>query len=148
MKPKETEKNWPQYVVVVGCGRLGSHLASKLSQAGSNVVVIDCDESAFAHLAPEFSGFCISGDAVQVEVLQKAKVSKADCLLAVTPDDNLNLMVAQVAHEVFAVPKVMARVSDTKRESVYRKFGIATVSPTRLAVDFFLGAFRKTEGNG
>lgn len=136
-------KIWPQYVVVVGCGRLGSLLAGLLSQGGSSVVVIDRDEASFEMLAPEFSGFRITGDAVEMEVLQAAKVHKAGCLLAVTEDDNVNLMVAQVAHEVFKVPRVMARVFDPRREAIYREFGIETVSPTKLSADFFLAALQE-----
>jgi trk system potassium uptake protein TrkA len=87
MNVKKADKIWPQYVVVVGCGRLGSLLANQLSQVGSSVVVIDRDETALEMLAPEFSGFRITGDAVEMEVLQAAKVHKAGCLLAVTEDD-------------------------------------------------------------
>ena len=143
MAAKPSGKIWPQYVVVVGCGRLGSLLAGLLSQAGSSVVVIDRNEAAFELLSPEFSGFRITGDAVEMEVLQNAKVHKAGCLLAVTEDDNVNLMVAQVAHEVFKVPRVMARVFDPRREQVYREFGIETISPTKLTANAFLDAVQE-----
>ena len=140
MTGKTAGKVWPQYVVVVGCGRLGALLAGRLSQAGSSVVVIGRKETAFEQLSPEFSGFRITGDAVEMEVLQAAKVHKAGCLLAVTEDDNVNLMVAQVAHEFFAVPKVLARVFDPRREPVYLEFGIETISPTKLTAAAFLSA--------
>jgi trk system potassium uptake protein TrkA len=143
MNVKKADKIWPQYVVVVGCGRLGSLLAGLLSQVGSSVVVIDRNEAAFEMLAPEFSGFRITGDAVEMEVLQNAKVHKAGCLLAVTEDDNVNLMVAQVAHEIFKVPRVMARVFDPRREAIYREFGIETVSPTKLSADLFLATLQE-----
>jgi len=143
MAAKPSPEIWPPYVVVVGCGRLGALLAGRLSQAGSNVVVIDRDEAAFENLAPEFSGFHITGDAVEMEVLQAAKVQQAGCLLAVTEDDNVNLMVAQVAHELFAVPKVLARLYDPRREPVYREFGIETISPTRLTAEAFLKTVMK-----
>jgi trk system potassium uptake protein TrkA len=143
MAAKPSWKIWPQYVVVVGCGRLGSLLAGLLSQAGSSVVVIDRDEAAFELLSSEFSGFRITGDAVEMEVLKLAKAHKAGCLLAVTEDDNVNLMVAQVAHEVFKVPRVMARVFDPRREQVYREFGIETISPTKLTANAFLAAVQE-----
>ena len=143
MAAKQSGKIWPQYVVVVGCGRLGSLLAGLLSQAGSSVVVIDRNEVAFELLSPEFSGFRITGDAVEMEVLKVAKAHKAGCLLAVTEDDNVNLMVAQVAHEVFKVPRVMARVFDPRREQVYREFGIETISPTKLTANAFLAAVQE-----
>jgi trk system potassium uptake protein TrkA len=127
-----------KYIVVVGCGRLGSLLASQLSALGASVVVIDQDESSFDNLSTEFSGFQITGDAAELAVLRQARTDKADFLLAVTEEDNINLMVAQVAQVVFHVPRVIARVFDPSRERVYRDFGIDTISPTKLSADAFL----------
>lgn len=136
---------WPQYVVIVGCGRLGALLAGLLSEVGSNVVVIDRDESAFGALSAEFSGFRITGDAVEMEVLRTAKLHQADCLLATSEQDNVNLMVAQVARLVFGVPRVLARVYDPQREAVFREFGIEIISPTRLMAETFLAVLQQRE---
>lgn len=127
-----------QYIVIVGCGRLGSILASRLSSQGNSVVVIDTQESAFSNLDSEFSGFQITGDASELSILRSAKVGQSDCLLTVTNRDNINLMVAQVARTVFEVPRVLARVFDPAREGIYRNFGIATISPTQLSADAFM----------
>lgn len=118
------------YIVIVGCGRLGSLLANKLSKEGHSVVVIDNDESAFKNLSEDFSGFRVSGDAAQAAVLKHAKADKADVVVATTRDDNINLMVAQVAKVVYRVPRVIARVYDPSREVIYGEFGVETVSPT------------------
>lgn len=131
-----------QYIIVVGCGRLGSVLANQLSRLGSSVVVIDRDETAFSNLSTEFSGFQITGDAAELALLRQAKIERADCLLAVTRHDNVNLMVAQVASGVFQVPKVVARVFDPSREAVYREFGIETICPTMLSAEAFLHTLR------
>ena len=131
-----------RYVVVVGCGRLGSLLANRLSSLGSSVVVIDREDAAFENLSTEFSGFRVTGDAAELAVLRQARVDKAGCLLAITSHDNVNLMVAQVAQTVFSVPQVMARVNDPSREAVYREFGIETICPTNLTAAAFLGALR------
>jgi trk system potassium uptake protein TrkA len=133
-----------RYVMVVGCGRLGSLLANRLSSLGSSVVVIDRKESAFENLSTEFSGFRVTGDAAELAVLHQARIDKAQCLLAITSYDNVNLMVAQVAQTVFSVPQVMARVNDPSREAVYREFGIETICPTNLTAAAFLGALRDT----
>ena len=127
-----------QYIVVVGCGRLGSILASRLSTQGNSVVVIDPQENSFKNLSSDFSGFQISGDASEIAVLRSAKADKADCLLAVTDKDNINLMVAQVAKNIFEIGIVLARVFDPAREKIYRDFGIATISPTQLSADAFV----------
>ena len=131
-----------RYVIVVGCGRIGSLLANRLSSLGSSVVVIDREESAFQNLSTEFSGFRVTGDAAELAVLRQARIDKAQCLLAITSHDNVNLMVAQVAQAVFSVPQVMARVNDPSREAVYREFGIQTICPTNLTAAAFLGALR------
>ncbi len=126
-----------QYIVVVGCGRLGSILASQLSGEGNSVVVIDRHESVFDSLGGEFSGFHIVGDATELAVLRSAKADKADCLLAVTDSDNINIMVAQIAKKLFQIPTVLARVFDPNREAIYREFGIETISPTQLSAEAF-----------
>ena len=137
-----------QYVIVVGCGRLGSYLANRLSSLGSSVVVIDREDVAFENLSTEFSGFRVTGDAAELAVLRQARIDKAECLLAITSYDNVNLMVAQVAQTVFGVPQVIARVNDPSREAVYREFGIETVCPTNLSAAGFLSALRGPEEAG
>lgn len=131
-----------EYVIIIGHGRLGSKLANHLSSQGSSVVVVDKEEQAFEKLSLEFSGFKITGDAAELSVLREANIDQADCLLAVTDQDNLNLMVAQVAKVIFKVPKVMARIFDPSREAVYRQFGIETISPTNLSATAFLAALK------
>ncbi len=127
-----------KYIVVIGCGRLGSLLAGRLSAQGNSVVVIDQKESAFENLSSEFSGFQIVGDAAEMATLRQAKLDKADCLLVVTREDNVNLMVAQIGRVFFETPTVLARVFDPARESIYQELDIETISPTQLSADSFL----------
>jgi trk system potassium uptake protein TrkA len=133
------------FIVIVGCGRLGSHLANQLSQAGHGVVVIDTDEHAFGNLSPEYSGFRVEGDATELAVLKQAKVNKADLVVATTRADNINLMVAQVAKAEFAVPRVLARVFEPRREAVYRRLGVETICPTAVAAEMFLKSVVKED---
>ena len=127
-----------RYIIIVGCGRLGSILANRLSALGHSVVVIDRQEAAFHNLSTEFSGFRITGDAVELSVLRSAKAGKADCLLVSTEEDNVNLMIAQVAGTVFDIPTVVARVYDPSREAIFQEFGIKTICPTKLSAEAFL----------
>jgi len=138
------------YVVVVGCGRLGSHLANLLSRDGHRVVVVDKHEPSFGKLSSDaFSGFRIEGDASEPGVLRKAKIELADLLIAATHEDNVNLMVALVAKRVFGVGQVMARVYDPAREQMYHELGLATVCPTLIAGEaFFKLVYRAIEGQG
>jgi trk system potassium uptake protein len=125
-------------IVIVGCGRLGGALANQLSLSGNEVIVIDRKEKAFEKLSTEFSGFRIRGDATEMGILKEARLENADTLFAVTTSDNINLMVAQVARTLFEIPRVVARVFDPNRESIYASFGIETISPTKLSADAFL----------
>jgi trk system potassium uptake protein TrkA len=131
-----------RYIIIVGCGRLGSDLANRLSREGHALVVIDREESAFDGLSPDFSGFRLEGDATQVAVLRQAHLDKADTLIAATHEDNVNLMVAQVARRIFGVARVVARVFDPRREQVYTRLEIETICPTTVAAEMFLGVVR------
>ena len=140
MTAKRNRMKNNRYIVIVGCGRVGSYLANRLSRLGNSVVAIDRDETAFDHLSPDFSGFRIVGDAIQMAVLKEAKLKDADFLIATTRDDNVNLMAAQVAREIFGVRHVLARVFDPRREEVYARLGIDTICPTSVAANMFLRA--------
>jgi len=133
------------FVVIVGCGRLGSHLANTLSRAGHSVVTIDRDEGAFSKLSPDYSGFRVEGDAAELAVLKQAKVDEADLLIATTLDDNVNLMVAQVARSEFSVPRVLARVFEPRREEIYQRLSIETICPTTVSAELFLEAIAMGE---
>lgn len=127
-----------RYIVIVGCGRLGSLLANRLSRAGYDVVVVDRDEASFETLTTDFSGFRLTGDATHRSVLDAAKLGDADVVIATTHEDNVNLMVAQVASRLFDVPKVLARVFDPRRQEVYAHLGVDTICPTTVAAELFL----------
>lgn len=130
MKPMSSKH---LYAVIIGCGRLGSHIANLLSGNGHSIVIIDRKEDSFKSLSSEFGGFKIVGDATENEVLEKARISKADVVVSVTDDDSTNIMIAQIAKKVYKVPKVLARVFEPARGAVYQKLGIDTLCPTTLS---------------
>lgn len=122
-------------VLVVGCGRLGTRLADMLDENGHDVAVVDASADAFHNLSDEFSGITIVGMPLDMTVLKKAGVESCDAMAVVTPDDNLNITVSQIAQEFFGVKNVVARISDPAREKVFKSFGLKTVCPTKLAGD-------------
>ncbi len=126
------------YIIIIGCGRLGGVLANRLSAAGNQLVVVDKRETQFDKLTTEFSGFKIVGDASEISVLRQANIQRADCVFTTTTEDNINLMVAQIAKTMFKVPKVVARVFDPAREAIYSNFGVETISPTKLTAEAFM----------
>lgn len=119
-------------IIVIGCGRVGSRLAVGLSAEGHDVVVIDRSREALAALGPEFDGETVLGTGIDEDVLRRAGIEVADACAAVTADDNTNIMAAQVAKVVFAVPKVVARIYDPDRERIYHQLGLDTVSTVKL----------------
>ncbi|MDY6910338.1 MAG: TrkA family potassium uptake protein [Thermodesulfobacteriota bacterium] len=127
-------------IVVIGCGRLGSYIADALSKEGHSVVVIDVRSQAFEQLTAEFSGFTVEADATEFGVLKNARMEKADMVIACTEDDNVNLLVSQVARKVFGTRNVLARVSDSDRQALCGRLEIQTICPSRVVGDMFLGA--------
>jgi trk system potassium uptake protein TrkA len=126
--PKNNLKN--RYITVIGCGRLGAHLADQLSRMGASVVVIDRDNENFFRLTQDFSGFTIEGEAAELSVLKQAKIGLANALVAVTGNDNVNIAAVQIAKELFGVPNTIARIKD--EELFYGSRGIQVVSPVSL----------------
>ncbi len=122
------------YIIIVGCGSVGSELATGLSSEGHNVVVVDSDPSSFERLGTAFDGITVLGDGTDTSTLGEAGVDQADAVAAVTSDDNTNITIAQVASSVLGVPKVVARVLEPQREAVFKEFGLATVCPTLAGV--------------
>jgi len=130
-------------VVIVGCGRVGSTLARDLAKAGHDVSIVDVSRRAFDRLGDDFSGQVVLGTGIDQEVLELAGAEHADCFISVTNGDNRNIMSAQVAKEIFKIPRVMTRIYDPIRERVYRDMGLYTFCPTvvgaAIARTFFEG---------
>lgn len=125
------------YVLVAGCGRLGANIASVLSAQGKDVVVLDVANTAFRKLSPDYGGFSIEGDATDLAMLERAGIEKAGIVVAATNDDNTNVMIAQIASKIFAVPKVISRLYDTEKEIVYQDYPIRLIYPSRLSISEF-----------
>jgi trk system potassium uptake protein TrkA len=120
-------------VVILGCGRVGSTLARQMAREGHAVTVIDLTSDAFRRLGPKFKGQRIVGTGLDEDTLRKAALDRADAFMAVTQGDNTNIMAAQLAREVFSVPRVIARIYDPIRAQAYREMGIITLCTTTLA---------------
>ena len=120
------------YIIIVGCGRVGSELAKLLSAEGHNVVVIDRAQSSFERLGNTFNGLTLVGNGFSLGLLRQAGIEKADAFCSVTNGDNTNLISAQVARKIFNVPKVIARVYDPRRANIYTALGLDILSGTIL----------------
>ncbi|MGB9665872.1 MAG: potassium channel family protein [Candidatus Cryosericum sp.] len=129
------------YIIIVGCGRLGSQLATMLSEEGHDVAVVDRNPDNFNRLRDEFTGATIAGVGFDTAVLQSAGIERADGFAAVSDSDNVNIMAAQVAKTIFKVPMVIARVFDPVKGDTYRALGLETVCPTTSAANIIYGRF-------
>ncbi|MEW5759092.1 MAG: TrkA family potassium uptake protein [Candidatus Omnitrophota bacterium] len=120
------------YVVIVGCGHVGSELAKLLAHEQHNVVVIDKEKNAFKNLGEAFNGLTLEGSGFDLDLLKQAGIEKADAFCAVTNIDNVNLISAQAAKKIFKVNKVICRVYDPDRARIYSTLGLDIMSGTLL----------------
>ncbi|MEA5026748.1 MAG: NAD-binding protein [Erysipelotrichaceae bacterium] len=121
-------------VIIVGCGMLGSGLANSLAKKGNQVTVIDKDEDALLHLSSDFSGDKVIGIGFDKEILEKAKISYVDAIVACTTSDEVNALIARIAKDIYKVPRVISRLYDPRKAEIYRTFGIQTISTTSWGV--------------
>jgi trk/ktr system potassium uptake protein len=126
------------YVVIMGCGRVGSSLAAGLERLGHEVAVIDREPQAFRRLGPDFAGRQVVGQGFHREVLIEAGVERAEAFAAVSSGDNSNIISARVARETFGIDRVVARIYDAKRAAVYERLGIPTVATVPWSTDRFM----------
>jgi trk system potassium uptake protein TrkA len=123
------------YVVIAGCGRVGSSLARDLVAEGHEVAVIDDNPDSFELLGDQFPGQFITGAALDWESLRAATLDRADAFVSATDGDNTNIVVAQIAQRHFGVRCAVARVYDPLRAELFAQAGIRTVCPTKDAED-------------
>jgi trk system potassium uptake protein len=121
--------------IIVGCGRVGAGLASRLAREGHEVTIIDLRTEAFARLPSSFPGAAIRGDGTDEDVLRRAGAEGADWFFAVTEGDNRNILAAQLAGRTLGVSNVLAKINDPMRAEAYAALGIDTLCRTTMMVD-------------
>lgn len=120
-------------ILIMGCGRVGAHLAGILDAEGHSVTILDINDSAFRRLSPDFKGTAMVGDGTDEETLTRAGIKETDAFIAVTQGDNRNVMASQIARVIFNVPKVLCRIYDPLRREIFTtKFGLEALSPTLI----------------
>ncbi len=124
-------------VIVAGAGRLGANLAGALCTQGFQVTIIDKDSDSFRKLPENFSGFQITADATDTDVLERAGISTADMVIVATENDNTNSLIAQTASRIYNTPKVYMRLDDTEKEQLIDGFNIDVIYPFRLSFNEF-----------
>ena len=130
-------------ILIIGCGRVGSHLVRTLEDLGHDVSVLEGDEKNVDRLLSmenhEFGGMVQIGSPIDEDMLRQAGIENCDAVAAVCPEDNINLMVCQIASEIFHVPRVLARVADPVRKKIFaERFGMHIICSTNLTVEAIL----------
>jgi trk system potassium uptake protein len=123
----------PMYVIIVGAGKVGWNLARELLEKGNEVTLIEGDRDRYLTVEQELEHNIQYGDATELWVLERAGISRADMVIAVTGDDEDNMLICQVAKEKYLVDRIIARVNNPRNRQWFDLLGIRPfVSATDL----------------
>ena len=123
------------YAVIVGGGKVGANVGRALLRMGHEVSIVEARPSRFGTLEAEFEHMARYGDGTEVFVLESAGMARADVCIAVTGDDEDNIIIGQVARDHFGVENVVARVNDPRNQEHFDLLGVA---PTVCATESIL----------
>jgi trk system potassium uptake protein TrkA len=118
-------------IIVIGAGKIGRHLVRELAEAGHAVTVAESDEEVARRLAESVDALVLEGDGTSMSLLKSAEVSRADWLLAVTGQDEVNLTACELA-ETMGAKRVLARLNDPRNRATFDALGIPVVAVTDL----------------
>ena len=123
------------YAIIVGAGKVGRNLARELIAKGHEVTLIESSRERYLTLEDEFEHAVQYGDATELWVLERAGIQRADLVIAVTGDDEDNILVGQVAKEKYLCERIIARVNNPRNHDHFRLLGI---QPAVSATDLIL----------
>jgi trk system potassium uptake protein TrkA len=122
-----------KYVIIVGAGKVGWNLARELLEKGNEVTLIENNRERYLTVEQELEHSVQYGDASELWVLERAGISRADMVIAVTGDDEDNMLICQVAREKYLVDRIIARVNNPRNRQHFELLGIKPyVSATDL----------------
>ncbi len=121
------------YVIVVGAGKVGWNLARELLGKGHEVTLIESERRRYLIVEQELEHAVQYGDATELWVLERAGIQRADLVIAVTGDDEDNMLICQVAKEKYLCQRIVARVNNPRNLQHFKLLGIRpAVSATDL----------------
>ena len=124
------------YIIIIGGGEIGYYLSKALLDEGHEILVLEKNSARNEFICSELGSICIQGDGCEAATLEAAGTGRADMLIAVTGDDEDNLVACQVAKYKFNVPRTIARIKNPKNEAIFKKLGIdVTVSSTNVILE-------------
>ncbi len=120
------------YIIIGGGGEIGYYLTKSLLTQGHEVLLLEKGSSRYQALNEELGPAVVRGDACEARTMAEVGASRADVVIAVTGDDEDNLVICQMAKKRYKVGRTIARLNNPKHEDIFLKLGIdLTVSPTR-----------------
>jgi trk system potassium uptake protein TrkA len=123
------------FVLVVGAGKVGLNVARSLTQLGHEFILIEQRRSRYDRLKDEMEERLLFGDGTEMWVLEEAGITRADLVVAVTGDDEDNVIIAQLAKHVYGVPKVVGRVNYPSNRRTFDLLDVdATVSAASMVI--------------
>ena len=134
MKEKKSKR---KNVIVVGCSRFGGKLAGSLSALGYNVTIIDKNENSFLKLPDNYSGYEVCADGIDANILKENGIENTQIFIAVTESENVNILAAKIASEIFNVPEVYLRLTNVEKDSLITNENIKAIYPFKLSIDEF-----------
>ncbi|MBI2861837.1 MAG: TrkA family potassium uptake protein [Chloroflexi bacterium] len=121
------------YIIIVGGGKVGYSLSQELVAGGHEVLVIEKNKEKCERIADELGSIVLQGDGCEAATLAEAGCERSEVVVAVTGDDEDNLVICQMAKQKFGVPRTIARINNPKNRRIFELLGIdATVSTTEL----------------
>jgi len=124
------------YIIVVGGGRVGYYLTKTLLDEGHEVLLVEREAGICEAINEELGSVCFHGDGCEAVTLAEIGTERADMLIAVTGDDEDNLVACQVAKHKFKVPRTIARILNPQNEALFKTLGIdVTVSATSIILE-------------
>ncbi|MCK4862780.1 MAG: TrkA family potassium uptake protein [Dehalococcoidales bacterium] len=124
------------YIIVIGGGRLGYYLLKALLSEGHEVLVLEKDVRICKTITDELGSVCFRGDGCEASTLAEVGTGRADMLVAVTGDDEDNLVSCQVAKHKHNVPRTIARLRNPQNAALFKKLGVdVTISTTDLIIE-------------
>lgn len=124
--------------IVIGSGRLGSNIATSMSELGEDVIIIDAQDDSFRKLQESFSGYQVVGDATDLTILENSYIKHAKTVVITTDSDNVNIYLAHICFYVYNVPKIFVRLSDTDKGKLLDGTSIKAIYPFNLSYSEFM----------
>jgi len=128
------------YIVIIGGGRVGYYLARGLIAEGHEILIVEKETLLHTNICNNLGSVCVRGDGCEVATLEEVGTSRADIFIAVTGDDEDNLIACQLAKHRFNVPRTISRLSNPANKPLFKRLGIdVTVSSTEIIMEHIQG---------